>query len=97
MRNLVNAGTIDPRTLKEQLSQLQRATFRSLQYLVPTIAAGSSASYTVTISSMNGFAGTVNLGTAVSPSFPKPGVDAKPFKRYSNQRSTATSTLTVST
>ncbi len=96
---LVNAGTIDPENVQGATFSTATSDFSiTVAPTSQTITAGSSASYTVTISSINGFAGTVNLGTAVSPVVSQgPASTLDPSSVTLTSGSTATSTLTVST
>src|SRR2546426_680519 len=60
-----------------------------------TATQGSSATATLTLSSMNGFSGSVNLVVAVSPSGPQPSLN--PTSISISAGGSASSTLTVST
>ena len=60
-----------------------------------TVSQGSSGTTSLTLSSLNGFSGTVDLTVAVSPSGPQPSVN--PTSVTLSAGGTASSTLTVST
>src|SRR5690348_9468595 len=64
-----------------------------------TITAGSSTSFTVTITSMNGFTGMVSLKNSISPSVAQgPAASLNPTSvNLPTSGSQATSTLTVTT
>lgn len=59
-----------------------------------TVNQGQSANYTVTVSSLNSFSGTVDLGASVSPSGPTPSI---PPSVSVTSTTPGTATLTVST
>jgi len=95
---LVNTNTIVP-------ENLQGATFTSGDFSLVTtpssqaVTPGSSTSFTVTVTSMNGFTGNVRLGAVVSPVVSQgPMTSLNPtLVNLPTNGSQATSTLTVST
>ncbi len=60
-----------------------------------TILQGSSSTSTITLTSVSGFSGTINLATGISPSGPTPSLS--PMSVTISSTTPATSTLTVST
>src|SRR5713101_2154819 len=93
---LYAVGTSSPSTIKfASLPPSNPSSFSiSANPSTVTIQSGSSAIPTITLTSLNGFAGTVSLSTNVSPS----GLTASlnPSSITLTSGGTATSTLTVS-
>jgi len=89
-------GTSSPSTIKFASLPPSNPSSFSISANPPTmtILAGSSATSTITLTSLNGFAGTVSLSTNVSPS----GLTASlnPSSITLTSGGTATSTLTIS-